>query len=94
MCRRLSTCRLRPARRSGPKWRRQRSRPTWPHTWLAAPAPPALAPVVTGPPVDFVCEEDVRQAVARSARIAIGARTIVTPSARELGEAHGVFVEM
>lgn len=61
---------------------------------LAAPAPPALAPVVTGPPVDFVCEEDVRQAVARSARIAIGARTIVTPSARELGEAHGVFVEM
>jgi acetaldehyde dehydrogenase (acetylating) len=51
---------------------------------------PAPAP---GAPVDFVCEDDVRQAIARKARIVIADRTIVTPSARELGEAHGVLVE-
>jgi hypothetical protein len=57
---------------------------------------PAALPVgpapVSSPPVDFVCEDDVRQAILRKARIVIGDRTIVTPSARELGEAHGVLV--
>jgi acetaldehyde dehydrogenase (acetylating) len=37
---------------------------------------------------DFVCEEDVRQAIAESRKIYIGPKTIVTPSARELA-AHG-----
>jgi acetaldehyde dehydrogenase (acetylating) len=59
----------------------------------SAPAPAVNAPApVAGPPVDFVCEDDVRQAMARQARIAISDRTIVTPSARELGEANQVFV--
>lgn len=43
-------------------------------------------------PVAFVCEEDVREALRRGVKIVIGERTIVTPAARDLGDAHGVFV--
>jgi hypothetical protein len=39
-----------------------------------------------------VCEEDVRQAVKAKTKILLGERTIVTPSARDLGEQHHVFV--
>ncbi|MFO7301579.1 MAG: aldehyde dehydrogenase family protein [Acidobacteriota bacterium] len=55
---------------------------------------PASGPgtVAPAPPVDFVCEDDVRQALRHNARITITERTIVTPLARELGEARGVFV--
>ena len=42
--------------------------------------------------VDFVCEEDVRQALRLSRKIMVGERTIVTPAARDLAEAHRVFV--
>jgi hypothetical protein len=47
--------------------------------------PPAVAP--------FVSESDVRLALARREKIVIGPRTIVTPSARDLGTAHQVFIE-
>lgn len=49
------------------------------------PAPASVAPVA------FVCEDDVRTAVKQGQTIAISDRTIVTPSARELGEAHRVL---
>jgi hypothetical protein len=39
-----------------------------------------------------VCEEDVREALKLSRKILIGERTIITPSARDLGEAQRVFV--
>jgi acetaldehyde dehydrogenase (acetylating) len=42
--------------------------------------------------VDFVCEEDVRQAIRLGRTILIGERTIVTPAARDLASAHRVFV--
>ncbi len=42
--------------------------------------------------VDFVCEEDVRQALRLSRKIMVGERTIVTPAARDLAEAHRIFV--
>ena len=42
---------------------------------------------------DFVCEDDVRQAVRHGRKIVIGERTIVTPSARDLGEQHRIFVQ-
>jgi len=42
--------------------------------------------------VDFVCEEDVRQALRLARKIVIGDRTIITPAAREMGEANRVFV--
>src|SRR4029079_7944416 len=40
----------------------------------------------------FVCEDDVRQAIALGRKIVVGERTIVTPSARDLAEPNRVFV--
>ena len=58
-----------------------------------AAATEATVPSVTAGPIsEFVCEEDVRQAVRAGRKITIGGRTIVTPAARDLGEQHGVFV--
>jgi ethanolamine utilization cobalamin adenosyltransferase len=42
--------------------------------------------------VDFVCEADVRAALETGRTIPVGDRTIVTPSARDLGEEHGILV--
>jgi acetaldehyde dehydrogenase (acetylating) len=53
------------------------------------PAPPAAVEK----PSDFVCEDDVRQAVRQGRKIVIGEKTIVTPSARDLGEQHRLFVQ-
>ena len=51
----------------------------------AAPEPPAPVAVVAPLPIaEFVCEDDVRQAIRRDYKIYIGPKTIVTPSAREL----------
>jgi acetaldehyde dehydrogenase (acetylating) len=50
-------------------------------------------PVAADKPKDFICEDDVREALKSGKRLLVGERTIVTPSARELGEAHRVFVE-
>jgi acetaldehyde dehydrogenase (acetylating) len=44
-------------------------------------------------PVEFVCEDDVRQAVRQGRKIVIGERTIVTPAARDLGETHRAFIQ-
>ncbi len=41
----------------------------------------------------FVSENDVRRAMTRSEKIYIGRKTILTPSARDLGVEHEVFVE-
>lgn len=51
------------------------------------PAPPPELPVA-----EFVCEDDVRRALNSGAKIRIGPKTLLTPSARELGEAKGVFI--
>jgi acetaldehyde dehydrogenase (acetylating) len=66
-------------------------------------APPAVArPPAPAPPVadkaalviaPFVSESDVRLAMSRSEKILIGPRSIVTPSARDLGNAHEIFIE-
>ena len=58
------------------------------------PSPPPTqprAPVET--PVEFVCEDDVHQAVRADRRIVVNDRTIITPAARDLGEQHRVFVQ-
>ena len=65
----------------------------------AAPSPsaptsksePQAAPTVPISP--FVSENDVRRAMTRSEKIFIGPKTILTPSARDLGLEHEVFVE-
>jgi acetaldehyde dehydrogenase (acetylating) len=42
-------------------------------------------------PLDFVCEEDVRLAIQTGRKLVVSERAIVTPSARDLGEANRVF---
>lgn len=59
----------------------------------AAPAsPPPEAPKIDV--VDFVCEDDVRQAMRKSQKIYIGRKTILTPSARDLGAQYDVLVSV
>ena len=59
---------------------------------VAAATQPA-APQPVEKPADFVCEDDVRQAVRTGRKIKVGERTIVTPAARDLAEQHKVFVQ-
>jgi acetaldehyde dehydrogenase (acetylating) len=57
--------------------------------------PRASAPAadVHAAPAEFVCEDDVRSAIRDGRKVVIGEKTIVTPSARDLGESAKVFVE-
>ena len=47
--------------------------------------------VASPPPLAFVCEDDVRLAIEQGRKLVLAERAIVTPSARDLGEAHQVF---
>jgi acetaldehyde dehydrogenase (acetylating) len=59
-----------------------------------APAAPKATPAAPPEkPAEFVCEEDVRQAVKAGRKILIGERTIITPAARDLGEQQRVFTD-
>jgi len=42
-------------------------------------------------PLDFVSEEDVRVALRAGRKLVVAERAIITPAARDLGEAQGVF---
>ncbi len=53
---------------------------------------PAVEVENAGPAVDFVCEDDVRQAVRTGQRIRLAVRAIVTPAARDLGDTHDIFI--
>jgi acetaldehyde dehydrogenase (acetylating) len=44
-------------------------------------------------PADFVCEDDVRDAIRSGRKVLIGEKTILTPSARDLGESQKVFIQ-
>jgi len=64
-----------------------------------APTPPEAPPTVAAMPAapaievaEFVSESDVRWALSRSEKIYLGPKTIVTPSARDLGSDHDIFV--
>src|SRR3954463_11036910 len=61
-----------------------------PSTQHPAPGTEHSAPST---PVDFVCEDDVRQALRQQRKIVIGERSIVTPAARDLGEQHRIFIQ-
>ena len=50
-------------------------------------------PLAADNPKDFICEDDVRDALKNGKTLIVGERTIVTPSARELGDANKVFVQ-
>jgi acetaldehyde dehydrogenase (acetylating) len=60
----------------------------------AEPAVPVAAtPLNVEKTSEFVCEDDVRQAVRQGRKIVIGERTIVTPAARDLAEQHRIFIQ-
>jgi acetaldehyde dehydrogenase (acetylating) len=60
-----------------------------------SPAPPPEERPSQDPvAAEFVCEDDVRAAIKAGRTIAVGARTIVTPAARDLGESHQAFVHV
>jgi hypothetical protein len=74
----------------------------------SAPAPSTPAPQPAGKPasgngqtgggnghkvVDFVCEDDVRRAIQKGEKIYTNARTIITPAARDMGDAAEVFAK-
>jgi acetaldehyde dehydrogenase (acetylating) len=44
-------------------------------------------------PAEFICEDDVRSAMREGRKLVVGEKTIVTPSARDLGESQRVFVQ-
>jgi acetaldehyde dehydrogenase (acetylating) len=56
------------------------------------PAASPSTPPTLSKPLDFVCEDDVRQAIRLGRKLVIGERTIVTPAARDLAEQHRLFV--
>jgi acetaldehyde dehydrogenase (acetylating) len=62
--------------------------PPQPSCACEAPAPTPPKPQI----VEFVCEDDVRQAIKCSRKIYIGPRTIVTPSARDLASPGDILV--
>jgi acetaldehyde dehydrogenase (acetylating) len=66
-----------------------------PNTTPAPPAQsrPAAQEGESRTPLEFVSEEDVRAALKAGRTLLIGERTIVTPAARDLGEAQKVFVQ-
>lgn len=60
-----------------------------------SPASREAAPLANGrKAVDFVSEDDVRQALQKGEKIYISARTIITPAARDLGEPAEVFARI
>jgi hypothetical protein len=61
---------------------------TAPSPTPAPPRPAESAPVI----VPFVCENDVREAIRESRKIYIGPKTIITPSARDVGDQFGILV--
>ena len=63
---------------------------------LPAPPPPQ-APAIAPPApkveiVDFVCENDVREAIRHARKIYIGPKSIVTPAAREAAGSQDILV--
>ena len=57
------------------------------------PQPPPQAKSNGHKAAEFVCEDDVRQALAKGEKIYINAKTILTPSARDLGNEREVFTK-
>ena len=60
---------------------------------VARPGPVPREKTAPGPAArDFVCEDDVRQALRNGGKIVVSARTIMTPSALDAAEGRKVFI--
>jgi acetaldehyde dehydrogenase (acetylating) len=44
--------------------------------------------------LDFVSEDDVRRAMEEERKLPVGSKTVITPSARDLGNANSVFIRV
>ena len=53
----------------------------------------SFAEAIVDKPAAFVCEDDVRTAMKAGRKVLIDEKTIVTPSARDLGESQKLFVQ-
>lgn len=64
-----------------------------PHQQAASQAAPPASTnrASNGRVYDFVCEEDVKLAMAAHEKIYVNGKTIITPAARELGEERDIF---
>jgi hypothetical protein len=58
---------------------------------VSKPAPPSTN---GSKAVEFVSEDDVRRAIQKGEKIYINARTIITPSARDIGDPAEVFAKV
>ena len=56
-----------------------------------SPGVPTVGVPDAQPPLDFVCEEDVRLAIKGGRKLVVSERAIITPAARELAETHRVL---
>jgi acetaldehyde dehydrogenase (acetylating) len=59
----------------------------------SAPAPPAQSSANGRKAAEFVSEDDVRRAIQKGEKIYVDARTIITPSARDIGDPAEVFAK-
>jgi acetaldehyde dehydrogenase (acetylating) len=66
--------------------------PTDPATAAASSAVSSAREAARAKPVEFVSEDDVRRALTQGQKICVSRRTIITPSARDLGQAREVFL--
>jgi hypothetical protein len=56
--------------------------------------PSTAAPAANGhQTADFVSEDDVRRAIQKGEKIYVGPKTIITPSARDIGDPAEVFAK-
>jgi acetaldehyde dehydrogenase (acetylating) len=64
-------------------------------THAPSPVDTASQPTSQAPQAvaEFVCEEDVRAALTEGRKLVVGEKTIITPSAKDLGEPSKVFVQ-
>ena len=62
------------------------------HPQPEPPKPSAPPPAPKPQAVPFVCEDDVRRALDKGEKIYINAKTILTPSARDLGTEKNIFL--
>ena len=69
--------------------------PAAPQPAPVIPSPPAPPPAPPAPKVTvspFVCEDDVRRARLKGEKIYVNASTIITPAARDIGQADEILV--
>jgi acetaldehyde dehydrogenase (acetylating) len=80
----------------------ERPLPEPPSSEVASPVRTIVHKLIAEPPAadsrpaarEFVSEDDVRQAIRKGEKIYISKRTILTPSARDLGEEKDVIVQL